>query len=292
MVVKILKILALVIPCSLRRLFIRGLARLGYYLSVRHRLIALHNLSRSFPGKNYQEIITIAKKSYTSFARIIAEFPDILYLDKNNFSKWVKIIGLDNYLAAQRKGRGVILFGAHYGNWEMGNAALALATSPFIFVYRILDNPIMEEIITGVRSSYGNISLSKKGNMRKMIGLLRQGKTINILIDQNVFFNEGVFVDFFGRKAATTSGVALLAIYTGAAVLPVFSSRVPDGRYLLEIGQKVDIIDTGNRDADVLANTQKFTMIIEEQIKKNPEQWLWLHRRWKTKPWQARRMNR
>ncbi|HPD56805.1 MAG TPA: lysophospholipid acyltransferase family protein [Smithellaceae bacterium] len=292
MVVKILKILALVIPCSLRRLFIRGLARLGYYLSVRHRLIALHNLSRSFPGKNYQEIITIAKKSYTSFARIIAEFPDILYLDKNNFSKWVKIIGLDNYLAAQRKGRGVILFGAHYGNWEMGNAALALATSPFIFVYRILDNPIMEEIITGVRSSYGNISLSKKGNMRKMIGLLRQGKTINILIDQNVFLNEGVFVDFFGRKAATTSGVALLAIYTGAAVLPVFSSRVPDGRYLLEIGQKVDIIDTGNRDADVLANTQKFTMIIEEQIKKNPEQWLWLHRRWKTKPWQARRMNR
>ena len=86
--------------------------------------------------------------------------------------------------------------------------------------------------------------------------------------------------------------MALLAIYTGAAVLPVFSSRVPDGRYLLEIGQKVDIIDTGNRDADVLANTQKFTMIIEEQIKKNPEQWLWLHRRWKTKPWQARRMNR
>jgi len=289
MAIKIIKILALVIPRSLRRLIVRGLARLGYYLSMRHRLIALHNLARSFPGKNHQEIIAIAKKSYASFARIIAEFPDILYLNKNNFSKWVKIIGLDNYLSAQREGRGVILFGAHYGNWEMGNAALALATSPFVFVYRILDSPFMEKVITGVRSSYGNISLSKKKNMRKMISLLKNGGTINILIDQNMFLSEGVFVDFFGRKAATTSGLALLALYTDATVLPAFTGRLPNGKYLLEIGPKVAIINSGKRDADVLANTQKFTAIIEEQIKKHPEQWLWLHRRWKTKPWQVKR---
>ena len=281
--------MALVIPCSARRLILRGLARLGYYLSMRHRLIALHNLARSFPGKNHQEIIAIAKKSYASFARIIAEFPDILCLNENNFSKWVNIIGLDNYHSAQREGRGVILFGAHYGNWEMGNAALALVTSPFVFVYRLLDNPLMEKIITGVRSSYGNISLSKKKNMRKMISLLKNGGTINILIDQNVFLSEGVFVDFFGRKAATTSGLALLALYTDATVLPAFTGRLPNGKYLLEIGPKVAIINSGERDADVLANTQKFTAIIEEQIKKHPEQWLWLHRRWKTKPWQLKR---
>ena len=122
-----------------------------------------------------------------------------------------------------------------------------------------------------------------------MVSLLKNGETVNLLIDQNVFWNEGVFVDFFGRKASMTSGLALLALHTGSAVLPTFTSRLPNGKYSLEIGPKVDIINTDKRDADVLANTQKFAAIIEEQIKKHPEQWLWLHRRWKTKPWQVKR---
>jgi len=292
MSIKIIKILARIIPLSLRQRLVVGLAFIFYYLSGRHRVIALHNLARSFPGKNYKEITGIARKSYASFARMIAEFPEILYLNKNNAHKWISIAGLDRYLSARREGRGVLLFGAHYGNWEMGNAALALATSPFVFIYRILDNPIMERIITGVRSAYGNISLSKKKNMRKVISLLQQGKTVNVLIDQNVFWQEGVFVDFFRRKAATTSGLALLALYSGAAVLPAFTSRLNNGKYLLEIGPKVEIVNTGNREEDLLTNTQNFTKIIEEQIKKHPEQWLWLHRRWKTKSWQAKRVKK
>ena len=271
------------IPSGLRRLFAVGLAGFGYRLSLKHRLIALYNLSRSFPDKKLEEIVKIAKKSYRNFSFVAAEFFDIPYLNKSNLHRWISIEGLDNYKQACREGKGVLLFGAHFGNWEIGNAALAVMTQPFIFVYRILDSPLLEKVITGVRASYGNISLSKQNTMRKMIRLLKNGTTISLLIDQNVAWYGGVFVDFFGRKACTTSGLALLASHTEAQVLPAFTRRLPNGKYLLEIGKKVEIITSGNREADVLINTQNFTRIIEEQIRKYPEQWFWVHQRWKTK---------
>ncbi len=124
--------------------------------------------------------------------------------------------------------------------------------------------------------------------MRPMIRALKKGETINILIDQNVAVYDGIFVDFFGRPACTTSGLALLALHTGAPVLPVFTTRMPDGKYWLEIGAEVAIRNTGNRDADVRESTQTFTGIIEEHIRKYPEQWFWMHQRWKTKKCQAR----
>jgi len=124
--------------------------------------------------------------------------------------------------------------------------------------------------------------------MRQMIRLLKKDTTISLLLDQNVAWYGGVFVDFFGRKACTTSGLALLATHTGAPVLPFFTSRLPDGKYLLEIGKKVDIISSENREADILINTQNFTKIIEEHIRQYPEQWFWVHQRWKTKLCQAK----
>ena len=281
--IKIALILLKYIPLSLRRMLAGLLARLGYRLSLKHRLIALHNLGRSFPEKKLEEIIKIAKKSYQNFSFVAAEFFDIPYLNKDNLNRWIRIEGLDNYTQTCKEGKGVLLFSAHFGNWEIGNAALAIMTRPFIFVYRILDSPLMEKAITGVRASYGNISLSKENTMRKMIRLLKDSATINLLIDQNVAWYEGVFVDFFGRKACTTSGLALLAMHTGAPVLPAFTRRMSNGKYLLEIGKKVEIITSGNREVDILINTQNFTRIIEEQIRKYPEQWFWVHQRWKTK---------
>jgi KDO2-lipid IV(A) lauroyltransferase len=134
-----------------------------------------------------------------------------------------------------------------------------------------------------VRASCGNTSLPKENAMRQMIRLLKKDTTINLLIDQNVAWYGGVFVDFFGRKACTTSGLALLARHTEAPVLPFFTSRLPDGKYLLEIGEKVDIISSENREADVLLNTQNFNNVLEEHIRQYPEQWFWVHQRWKTK---------
>jgi KDO2-lipid IV(A) lauroyltransferase len=282
-VIKIGLVLIRHIPLGLRRMFAYLLARFAYWLSLKHRLIALHNLRRSFPEKKFEEIIKIAKESYTSFILVVAEFFDIPYLNKDNLYEWITIEGLENYTEACKEGKGVLIFGAHFGNWEIGNASLAIMTQPFIFVYRILDSLLLEKVITGVRASYGNISLSKENTMRKMIRLLKDRATINLLIDQNVAWYGGVFVDFFGRKACTTSGLALLAMHTGASVLPAFTRRLPDGKYVLEIGKKIKIIHSGNRDKDVLINTQNFTKIIEGQIRKYPEQWFWVHQRWKTK---------
>ena len=270
------------IPLSLRRILALFIARLAYYISMKHRLITINNLMRSFPDKPLREIICLAKESYVAFMMVVADFLDITYLNKDNLRRLISIEGLDNYTEACKEGKGVLIFSAHFGNWEIGNAALAIMTQPFIFIYRILDSPLLEKIITSVRASYGNVSLSKENAMRPMIRLLRNGGTINILIDQNVAGYEGVFVDFFGRKACTTPGLALLALHTKAPVLPVFTRRLPDGKYLLEIGKKVEIVSSGNRDADVLINTQNFTKIIEEKIRQYPEQWFWIHQRWKT----------
>ena len=283
-------IIALVkhIPLSLRKVIACALACAFYHLSLKHRLIAIHNLMRSFPEKTTGEIMIIARGSYRSFSLLAAEFCDIPYLTRNNLDKLITIKGLDNYTQACKEGRGVLLLGAHFGNWEIGNAALAIMTKPFVFIYRILDSAFLEKNITAVRASYGNVSLSKENAMRPMIRLLKKGATINLLIDQNVAWYGGVFVDFFGRPACTTSGLALLALHAGAPVLPAFTHRRPNGKYVLEIGKKVEIIKTTDRDNDVLLNTQNFTNIIEEKIRRYPEQWFWLHQRWKTKSCQVR----
>lgn len=276
------------IPLSWRRFFSTALAGAFYHLSRKHRLIAIHNLQRSFPEKPAREIIKIAKGSYSSFALVAAEFADIPSLNRDNLSEWITIEGLENYVEACKEGKGVLLFSAHFGNWEIGNAALAIRTQPFVFLYRILDSPFLERNITSVRSSCGNVSLSKENAMRPIIRLLKKNSTVCMLIDQNVAWYDGVFVNFFGREACTTSGLALLASHTGVPVLPAFTRRLPDGKYILEIGPKAKITRSDSRSNDVLINTQNFTKIIEEKIRQYPEQWFWVHQRWKTKLCQAK----
>ncbi|HDS05765.1 MAG TPA: lipid A biosynthesis acyltransferase [Deltaproteobacteria bacterium] len=280
------------IPLAVRRGALSFLSYLAYYLSLKHRLITIHNLTRSFPGNTLENILKIAKASYRSFAIMAAEFPELYRLSKDNLHRRIEVKGLQNYIEACREGKGVLLFSAHFGNWEIGNAALALLTTPLIFMVRRLDSPFLEELTTYLRAICGNLSLHKQKAMRQSLRLMENGETINILIDQNVSVNEGVFVDFFGRPACATSGLTRMAQRTGAAVMPAFTIRLPNGKYLLEIGPKIEIINTGNLDEDVLLNTQKFNTVIEEYVRKYPEQWLWLHQRWKTKPWQVKSRNK
>ncbi len=273
-------------PLGVRRSIFVGLARLGYHLSLKHRLIAIHNLTRAFPEKSMDDIIAIAKASYSDFAKIIAEFSEIIYLNPENLGRWVTVKGLENYEKACLSGRGVLLFSGHFGNWEFGSAALAILSRPPVFMARRMDNTFLEEAALRIRAVVGVRTLNKEGAMRPALRLLKNGETIKLLIDQNVAVYDGIFVDFFGRPACTTSGVALMALHTGAAVLPIFTTRMPDGRYLTEIGEEVETVVTGTRDADVLANTQNYTQIIEDHIRKYPKQWFWVHQRWKTKPCQ------
>ena len=271
-----------VIPIPVRRTLFIGAFRIFYHLVPRQRLIAAHNLRRAFPEKSDGEIIRIVKGVYRNIGISAAEFFDIPRLTKENIAALVEAEGVENCEKALAKGRGLLMFSAHFGNWELEAAAAALLIKPAVVIYRTLDSPLLENLVLTVRSATGNTLLDKKRAMRAMLRTLNQNGIVGILIDQNMAWYEGVFVDFFGRPACTTDGLALLALHTEAPVLPAYLVRLPDGRYRLVIGPEVEVIRTGDRDADVLANTQRFTKVIEQIVRRYPDQWFWVHQRWKT----------
>ena len=276
------------VPLTLRSGLFTAIALLYYHLFPRHRLIALHNLKYAFPEKNMGEIITIAKGVYINIAIVWAEFFDIPSLSKDNVADIMETEGIDNCREALKRGRGVLLFSAHFGNWELSTAAVSLLLAPIVVLYRRLDNAFLDDLIFLVRASTGNMPLDKEKAMRQMLRSLQNNMIVGILIDQNMAQREGVFVDFFSRPACTTDVVAQLALRSHAAVIPAFSLRMPDGRYRLILGREMEILETGDWDSDVAVNTQNFTRVVEEMVRKYPDQWLWVHNRWKTKPWQAR----
>jgi KDO2-lipid IV(A) lauroyltransferase len=277
------------IPRGLRRGLFIMLARLFYHLAPRHRLIALHNLKLAFPEKDMAELVHTAWGVYRNMALVAAEFFDIPSLTPERLEKVIEVEGMEHYEAALKKKKGLLMFGAHFGNWELGAAAAALLLKPVMIIYRPLDNGVLDALVNGVRSSTGNVPLPKERAMRPMLRYLKDNGIIGLLIDQNVDWYEGVFVDFFGRPACTTDGLALLALHTEAPVMPTFLVRVGGGRYRLVIGEEVQIVRTGDHQADVQANTQIFTKIIEDMVRRYPDQWLWVHQRWKTQIDRSRR---
>jgi len=275
------------IPAVLRRLLF-AIAALAYYqLFPRHRLIALYNLQVAFPEKAMPEITAIARRVYRHIALVGAELFSIPALTPHNIHDMVEVEGLDNCLQALAKGRGVLLFSAHFGNWEISAAALAFLVKPLVVVYRPLDNAVLDDMIGRIRSATGNTLLAKEKAMRHMLRNLQKNSIIGILIDQNMARQEGVFVKYFSRTACTTDAVAQLALRTKAAVIPSFAFRLPGGRYRLILGQEMETVETGDWDADVIVNTQNYTKAVEDMVRQHPDQWLWVHHRWKTKPWQV-----
>lgn len=271
------------IPLKIRGFLFKTLMILFYQFSEKNRLIVLHNLTRAFPEKDISELTKIARDCYKNLGIVAAEFFDILSMTKENISDWLEVEGLENYLKAHEKNKGILSFTGHFGNWEIGAAAFAFLCHPLNIVYRTLDSPVIGGIVDRVRSYTGNKLIPKGGAARRIVRLLEKNENIGILIDQNVSWREGVFVDFFGRPASTTKGLAALALQTEAPVLPSFISRKKDGEYRLVIGPEVEISRTGDYDRDILENTQRFTDIVEDNVRKHPEQWFWLHQRWKTK---------
>ncbi|NLN59968.1 MAG: lysophospholipid acyltransferase family protein [Deltaproteobacteria bacterium] len=275
------------VPLFLRKAFFYGLWRLFYYLSPRHRFIALHNLIRAFPDKSMAEIIRITKGAYRNLAIVCAEFFDLPKMNRSRLNDLLDIEGLERAQQALGKKKGLLLFGAHFSNWELMAAAASALIAPGVMIYRPLDNPFLERFVKYVRTSRGNVLVSKKKAMLQMFRCLAKNGVVGVLIDQNVSRREGVFADFFGRPACTTDGLAQMAIKSETPVMPAFIIRKPDGRYRLIIGKEVEIIRTGNSEDDIRTNTQRFTSIIEGVIRQYPDQWLWLHQRWKTKEHQV-----
>jgi KDO2-lipid IV(A) lauroyltransferase len=272
------------IPLTVRKSFFVSLSLLFYYVHTRRRLITIHNLKCAYPEKSISEITEIAKGAYRNFGIVAAEFFDIPSLNRENLNNIIETEGLENCKKALEKNKGLLLFGAHFGNWELGASALSLLVRPIVIVYRRMDNPFLENVITWVRSVSGNILLSKSRAMRRLLRHLKDNGVLGILIDQNWSRQEGCFVHFFDRPACTTSGLALLALHTEAPVVPAFMARMPNGKYRLIIGEEVALTRTGDRQEEIIVNTQKFTRIIEDMIRKYPDQWFWPHQRWKTQP--------
>jgi KDO2-lipid IV(A) lauroyltransferase len=278
------------VPLSIRKLFFKFLLMLYYHVAARRRLIALHNLRCAFPEKDMEELVRIAKGVYRNLAITAAEFFSMPSITRENLHEWVEMEGLEHFEAGVAQGKGLLTIIAHFGNWELMPVTVPLFLKflkPSYIVYRPLDSPLLDNMVEHVRTINGNEMIPKGGSGKRIMELLKENHAIAILSDQNVAAREGVFVDFFGRPACTGVGLAVLALRSGAPVLPMFMARQKSGKYKFIMKPLVEISRTGDYEKDLFENTQRFTKVVEDVIREYPDQWFWIHQRWKTKKWQA-----
>jgi KDO2-lipid IV(A) lauroyltransferase len=262
-----------------------GVAWLGFHLARRQRAAGLRNLQMAFPELTDEQRVEILRGCFHNLGRLLVEFSHFPQLNKANISQLVTQDGLENYHEALRRGRGVIFMTAHFGSWELSSFAHSLFGYPMKFVVRPIDNSKVDTLITHYRTLGGNVPIQRRSAGRDILKALRDNAAVGILFDQNTTSDEGIFVDFFGVPAATTPAIATFALRTGAAVLPGFLIwEEQTGKHRLRFDPPVQLIETGNLEHDVAENTRLFNRILEGYVRKYPDQWLWIHRRWKTRP--------
>lgn len=245
----------------------------------RLRSVALQNLKLAYPDKSAQERSQIVDGVFASIARLLAAFARFPVLNRGNISQWIRYEGFEHYEQAKARGRGVLFATAHMGNWELSAFAHALLAEPMNIVVRPLDNAALDALVERYRRSSGNRIISKRDAARGIIRALHHNEAVGILIDQNTTPSEGAFIDFFGVKACAGTAFAKIAAHTGAVVIPGFAIWSDnEHKYVLRFYPPVPI--TGDLEAD----TQRIHSVLEEVIRQYPDQWLWIHRRWKTRP--------
>lgn len=262
------------------------LGRVLFVLDRKHRRIALSNLEFAFGNEmTERQRFSVARRVFENLIHIIFEIGWSLHLTSDDFSKFFTVSGLEHYRAAIGKGKGVLCLTAHFGNWELLPITAHMAQMPVRIVYRRMDTPFVERFFKENRTRFGAAVIAKhRLAMRKIYRELIDGFPVAMLMDQNVDWYEGVFVDFFNHRACTNPGMAMLAMKSGAPVIPVFMIRTPDGFHTL-FGPELPLIQTGDRTKDIELNTQMYNQVIEKVIRRFPEQWFWVHQRWKTRPY-------
>jgi KDO2-lipid IV(A) lauroyltransferase len=279
------------IPLKLRVRLLEGLGQLLYKIDGRHRRISQRNLALAFREVGHEERFQIARSAFRNLGRVMAEFSFIPRLTQQNIGQYVFFEGAENFHRAHEKGKGVLFLTAHFGNWEWMAASFPLLFGrPCHVVVRPLDHRFFDGVVERLRTWTGNQTIPKEKSMGRILRLLKEGEVVGVLLDQNVAPQEGIFVDFFGALACTNVGMALLALKTGAPVVPAFNTRQADGRYRVFFEPELQLIRTGDKDRDVEKNTELFTQVIERYIRENPDHWFWLHQRWKTRPWQSKKI--
>ena len=255
-----------------------------YLLHGKLRRVGMRNLELAFPEKSRGERKKILRGVFTSLGRQIAEVCLFPKYTRENVSKTVVYEGFENFERALARGKGVLFLTGHLGAWELSAFAHSLYGYPLNIVMRPLDNPYLDRLAREYRTMHGNKAVDKDF-ARGLIAAMRKGQTVGVLMDTNMIASQGVFVGFFGISACTASGVARIALKTDAAVVPGFTIWDPVlQKYRLRFDPPVELVRTGKTEADVVANTAKFTKVIEDYVRKYPDQWLWVHRRWKTRP--------
>lgn len=256
-----------------------------YALLPRLRKTAEVNLRIAFPDWSDTQREAVIRGMVRNLGWMAAEFARFPKYMKENIEALVVLDGHENFLEGQRRGNGVLYLTGHIGAWELSSFAHALYGFPLHYMARPIENKKIDALVNRYRCLSGNQPIFKNESARVLLEVLKKAGTIGILADQNTMPSEAAFVDFFGKAASTTTGIARLALHTDAAVVPGYAVWDASlGKYRLRFERPVELVRTGNPERDVLENTQKFTKVLEEIIRRYPDQWIWVHGRWNTRP--------
>jgi KDO2-lipid IV(A) lauroyltransferase len=274
-----------VLPRRLARAIGAAIGAIAFRTLGRLRRVGVRNLELAFPEMTAQDREATLRSEYRNLGFLLAEFCKMSDYTAATASRFIRYEGLENYLAARERGKGVLVLTGHLGAWELSSFYHSLMGMPMGMVIRRLDNPLVDAFVNRIRCLHGNRVIHKDDFARGLIASMRAGETVGILMDTNMTPPQGVFVPFFGVSACTASGMARIAAKTGAAVVPGFLLwEESEQKYVLHFGKELAVVRTADAEQDALANTESFTAAIEKYIRQYPEQWLWLHRRWKTRP--------
>ena len=261
------------------------LGQLVYLFHAKLRRVGMRNLQLAFPEKTARERKKILRGVFTSLGRQLGEVCLFPRYTRENVTEVVVYSGFENFEQAQGRGKGVLYLTAHLGGWELSAFSHSLHGHALNVVMRGMDNPYLDRFVQSMRTMHGNRAVDKDNFVRGLLSAMKAGETVGILMDTNMTPPQGVFVDFFGIPACTASGLARIALRTDAAVIPGFTIWDRELRkYILRFEPALKLIRTGDEEADIVANTAMFTKVIEEYVRRYPDQWLWVHRRWKTRP--------
>src|SRR5271163_871865 len=279
-----LKLLGL-LPRPAARFVGASFASVAYAFRTPLRRAAMFNLHLAFPDWSEAKRKSIIRGMIRQIGWMAGEFSQFPRFTPQNIQRIVMVDGAENFDAGQRRGKGVLFLTGHMSAWELSSFAHALYGHPLHFPVRPISNARVDELINHYRCLSGNRPIDKNKSARAILKVLAEGGTVGILADTNTSLEEGVFADFFGIPASTTSGLARLALRTDAAVVPGFLVwNAAQSKYRLQFAAALELTRTGDEEVDVRANTSLFTSVIEAYVREHPDQWLWVHKRWKTRP--------
>jgi Kdo2-lipid IVA lauroyltransferase/acyltransferase len=274
-----------VLPRPIARNVSAACTRLLLLCMPKLRKTAEFNLRLAFPEWTEAQRQAVMKQMARHLGWMAVEFARLPKYSAENIQDTVVLDGHENFLEGKNRGKGVLYLTGHIGAWELSSYAHALYGFPLHYMARPLDNKPLDALVNQYRGLSGNKPIYKNDAARLMLRVLKDAGTVGILADQNTMPDEGVFVDFFGVLACTTTGIARVALHTDAAVVPGYAFWDKDmGKYRLRFEPPVELVRTGDSERDILENTQRFAKVIEGIIRKHPEQWIWIHARWKNRP--------